>query len=179
MKRITAYSGPLLVLAGVLMVAGCIISATFVVDVTLTDEDFNAGDNYYHTEVDLTQEEVWQKHSDKLDTIETVGFEMYITNTGEATSTFSAYVDPIDDPVQTSVALIETNTTQILDGLTIASGTTRHITYGESFSYLVEADTLKAYAMEGEFHFYVTRTAAAGIFIDTVRVIVTLAASDT
>ena len=178
MKRITAYSGPLLVLAGVLMVAGCIISATFVLDVTLTDEDFSFGDNYYYTLVDWTEDEVWIEHSDKLDTIETVGMDMYITNIGEVDATFSVYVDNVDSAVQTSVEDIEDNTTRVMAGVTIPVNTTRHITLGESYSLLAETDTLIAYGMAGRFHFYVTRTAEAGIFIDTLRVVAVLAASE-
>lgn len=178
MKRLKADSGPLLVLAGVLLIAGCIVSATFVLDITLTDEDFAFGDNYYYTLVDWTEDEVWIDHSDKLDTIESIGLDMFITNTGEVTATFSAYVDDADNPVQTSVEDIEDNTTRVMNAVTIAAGTTRHITLGESYSMLAETDTLTAYGMEGRFHFYVTRTAAAGIFIDTVRVVAILGASE-
>lgn len=168
---------PVLAVGLAVLLAGCLISGTFVLDLKFTDADLAAHGNLYYTEVDLTDNEIWQDHEDKLDEVQSVGFEMWITNDGPQT-TFNMYVENAGGTVYTDTASVRANTTQVVRGLTLAADKQTHITYGSSFSYLTNINTLTKLARTGMFDFYATWTAASTVTIDSLRVVVVISASD-
>ena len=163
--------------AVIIGVTGCIVSGTFVLDIKVTQAELEQHGNSYFTAVDLSGNEIWQEHRDKLDSVDLVGFELWLSNSGTATQ-FDMYVDPTSDPIYTRVGQIDSNATQVLRDLPVPVGKL-HVTYGESFKYLVNMNTLTSLAKTGKFHVYATWTDATSLFLDSVRVVVTISASDT
>ncbi len=94
MIRKSAIAG---MLASALLIGGCLLSATFVVQVLFRDSDMGDHTLRYHKLVDITTEPDWQDNKDKIHTIELIGFQLWITNNVQGNS-FNLYVDDGDDP---------------------------------------------------------------------------------
>jgi len=159
------------------LLAGCLISGTFVLDLKFTAAELDKYSNHYYTEVDLTENEIWQDHEENLDEVQSVGFEMWITNVGPQT-TFNMYVDPAGSTMFTDTSTIADSTTLVLRGLTLAADHQTHITYGSSFKYLTNINVLTKLARTGMFNFYATWTQASNVTLDSMRVVVVISASD-
>ncbi|MEW6050315.1 MAG: hypothetical protein AB1644_04540 [Candidatus Zixiibacteriota bacterium] len=175
MIRRSAIAG---MLASALMVGGCLLSATFVVQVLFRDSDMGDHTVRYHKLVDITTEPDWQDNKDKIHTIELVGFQLWITNNIQGNS-FNLYVDDGDDPEQMTRADVDANTTKIINALALPAGEQRYVRYSESLRLLQNEDILKALVKEGKFHFYATsKNPNIDFTLDSVRVIVTLSAGN-
>ncbi len=159
------------------LLAGCLISGTFVVTIFVEDEEFTTADGFYYYYVDLTTESEWEDHQDAIDNIDVVGFELWINNTSGAATTFDVWVDDgANEPLET-LPEVQASATQIIDGLAITDGD-NFITYGQSLAALQNVETLKTLVETGEFHYYGYSSAVGQYEIDSMRVIVTVSASD-
>ena len=168
---------PILAAGLAILLAGCLISGTFVLDIKFTAAELARHGNLYYTEVDLTENDIWEDHADELDEVQSVGFEMWITNDGPQT-TFDLYVDKSSGTVFTDPEDVADSTVQVLRGLTLAADRQTHITYGSSFTYLTNISTLTKLAKSGMFHFYATWTQETDVTLDSIRVVVVISASD-
>ena len=155
------------------VLTGCLLSGTFVINhkFTLTD----MGDFYFY-QVDITNDQIWKDHSDKIDFIDAVGLELYITSTESAAVTFDAYVDDYSD-VTFTPGSVPDDATVIIQNMTVSPGKT-FISYAKSLTLLKNLDVLKALAKTGKFDFYAETTGTAGttFVIDSARVVITLSA---
>jgi hypothetical protein len=155
----------------VLLICGCIVSATFIIDELFF---FTPKNGFYFYQVDLTDDEDWEDNRDKIDMIDAVGFEFYYTNTLPGSVSFDAYVDEYSgfgaDP-----GSVPSGAAQIIDSFTVVTGTGK-MSYSQSLNAVMELDILKKLAKTGQFDFYVTSTGQIGtaFILDSARVIVTL-----
>ena len=161
-----------------LVFVGCkdiLISGTFIIVKTF---NFTAQSGFYFYQVDITDDPDWDEHKEKIDFVDAVGVEFFITSTEAADVTFNAYIDrysglgPLPDA-------IPTDATQIIEDFTVSPGVT-HITYKESLGFLRGLDSLKAYSKVGMFDYYGTSTGNDGntFVIYSGKVIVTFSASE-
>lgn len=160
-------------LAAIMVYAGgCIFSGTFIITEPIK---FQAHDDFYFYQVNLTDNATWQKHGDKIDDIETVGVELYIRSINDVT--FNAYVDEYSGPLSSPTS-VPGGATKIIDSLAISSGSSL-ITYKESLKIITGLDKLKALVMKGMFDFYGTSSSGLGsaFVIDSGKVVVTFSAS--
>ncbi|MEW5993211.1 MAG: hypothetical protein AB1744_02305 [Candidatus Zixiibacteriota bacterium] len=158
---------------------GCLLlSGTFVAVITVKAVDFNAENGFYYEPVDLSKNDVWEDHKDKIKNIETVGFELWITNNGVADETFKVYLDDFSNDSLTSVAAVEANATIVLDNLNLPANSPTHVTYGQSFGLLKNVDKLKELVGKGRFHYYGLSSAGNvdNYVIDSVRIVITFLA---
>lgn len=158
-----------------LIFTGClIVSGTFII---VKKFEFTAQDGFYFYQVDITQEPDWQEHKDKIDFVDVVGVEFYITSNESGDVTFNAYIDDYSGlgPIPTS---IPSTATKIIDDLTVSPGVTK-ISYAQSLSIITGVTRLKALAKIGKFDYYGTSTGNDGntFIIDSATVIVTFSAS--
>ena len=180
MKHIFKHSSLLLLAVTVLLLAGCIVSGTFVVTLLIDRDEFTTGDNFYYYGVDLTDEDVWQDHKDDIESIDVVGFELWITNNSGSATTFNIWIEDIGQPQRTTIAQVQANATQVVQDLSVPTGSS-HVTYGQSLSHVINIPTLRALAMSGAFHYYGSSSVGgpgAQYVVDSARVIVTLTASN-
>ena len=161
-----------------LVLVGCkdiIVSGTFIFVETF---DFTAEGGIYYESIDITTDPDWEDHKDKIDFVDAVGVEFFITSTEEVDVTFDVYIDDyaLLDPYPTAIPV---TVTQIIDGLIVEPGST-HITYKQSLKFLTGIDRLKQLAKKGQFNYYGESTGNDGttFVIDSAKVIVTLSASD-
>ncbi len=168
-----------------LLLACGLVSGTFVVSVMFRDIPFTAGDSLYFYEVDLDEDSDWEEHSSDIESIDAVGFELWITNHEAEPATFSVYLDsiyydPVGDPIvyDLETELVDNGVPKVLDGLTIDSGP-NYFTYGQSLTYLDNVGYLSDLMLDGSFHFYGVSTQGDvdGYTIDSVRVVVTVTIS--
>jgi len=163
-----------------LFLAGCLLSGTFVSVIFIADEDFTTQDEFYYYNVDLTENDIWEDHKDNIKDIDLVGFEVWITNHESEVRTFSVYVDEATEPEYTTLSQVQANATIALDNLTLKAGpgVQTHVTYGQSFLYLHNVETLKNLVEDGAFHYYGVSDggSSAGYTIDSVRVVITFTA---
>ena len=121
--------------AVILALAGCLVSGTFVLSILLVE---NKGLTYfndmYFGAADLTVDEVWQDHGDKIKNIDVVGFELWVTNNTTSANKFDVYVAPWSSTLDSTSAAdtVKAKATQVLDGLPLAASKTTHISYGQS-----------------------------------------------
>lgn len=81
------------VLLPALIVAGCLISGTFSIKVSLNDIATAFEDGLVKQTVDLSAEdEEWADHADKIEQIESINFDAIVTNVLTTTETLSVYV---------------------------------------------------------------------------------------
>jgi len=174
---------PLIVI--VLFLAGCLVSGTFNVVKTIP---FSTQTGYYPYAVDITDEADWEKHKDKLDEVELIGFELWITNFEPVEWKFWAYADNFNDECLSLSCFNESTTKfKIFDTLTVSAavvtgGSHKYVSYVESFKYLGNQEKLKKMLLTGQFNYYgfaTGGTSGSGGIVDSVRLIVTFNASDT
>ena len=161
-------------LAALMMVmAGCIVSGTFMI---VKPFDFTTGTGFYYYLVDITNEQDWKDHKDQIDDIDLVGFELWFNNPTASDVTFNCWIDDSNNSAKQNYLEI-VQTTKILDGLTLPPGKS-HLTYGNSFQYIMNVPTLKTLVKSGMFHYYGTSDNGQGTFtVDSGKVIVTFSAS--
>ncbi len=174
-KSILAILGLILIC---LVFVGCkdlLISGTFVFVETF---EYTADNDFYFYQVDITKNPDWDEHKDKIDFVDAVGVEFFITSTETTDVTFNAYIDRFDGIIAPPASLPGSET-QIIDDLTISPGVS-HITYKQSLGFLTGLDSLKAYAKLGQFNYYGMASGNTGgtFTIDSAKVVVTLSASE-
>lgn len=175
MKKLLNKIG-LLGAAGMLLVlTGCfIVSGTFTIE---EDFSFTAQSGLYHYLADVTDEQDWIDHKDDIDNIDGVGYDIWFTNLGASNVTFNIWIDEASEPEYTTFAQVSANTVKIMDNLTLPPGVS-HLTYGNSFGYIQNVETIRTLGMTGKFRMYgATKTGAGGPFvIDSGKVIFTFTA---
>ncbi len=174
--------GTIILLA--LFTVGCLVSGTFVIVETF---EFTTQSGFYPEAINLSDNADWEEHRDKLDKIEIVGFELWITNNESTEWSYWAYMDDYDMSCQ-DVTCAEASTTKFLifDTLTVLPATattqsTKYVSYAESFTYIKNLDKMKQMMFDGSFNFYGFAeggTSGNGGAIDSIRVIITVNASD-
>lgn len=165
--------------AVILALAGCLVSGTFVLSILLvSNQDLSYDSNLYYGEADLTTESIWEDHSDNIKNIDVVGFELWVTNKTGTPNTIDVYATNISsslDSLSTRTGVID-SATQVLKELPLASNKT-HISYGQSFKYLINTGTLKSLVKDGAFKaFILIDTTGVVVTVDSLRVIVTMTA---
>ncbi len=182
MKHIKRTFGYLTIAAIAALLAGCLVSGTFVISEIIQGDEFSTGNGFYYHAVDLRDNETWQDHEDDIESIDVIGFEMWIHNYSASATTFDVWIDDIANDSLTSIGEVEDHATQIIDGLSINPGA-NFVTYGKSLSVLTNTKTLKELLLSGRFHYYGRSSAGIpgpGTYdLDSIRVIVTLSASGT
>lgn len=153
---------------------GCLVSGTFII---VEEIDFTAASGFYFYQVDITDDPDWEEHKDKIDFIDAVGVEFYITSTESIDVTFNVYIDDYSGPAS-SPTEVPSTATKIIDNLVVSPGVTK-ISYSESLGFLTGVDRLKALTKTGKFDYYGASSGNDGttFVIDSGKVIVTFSAS--
>lgn len=161
-----------------LVFTGCLISGTFVTIIFIVDADFTTQGQFYHYNVDLSDDSIWEDHHDKIKDIDLVGFEVWITNHESEARTFSVWIDELNEPEYSTLPQVQANATKILDNMTLGADVQTHVTYGQSFKFLMNVETLKTLVKQGAFHYYGVSDGgtSAGYTIDSAKVIITFTA---
>lgn len=184
MKAVSSIAKLLGPLGLALLVAGCLVSGTFTVVIFIDNQtlDDNHPNGFYHYVVDLSEEEDWDDHKDDIENIDIIGFDLWVTNMRNTATTFNAWVDDYGDAQITDPALLDGETTPILQDLAITAGpnVVTHISYAESLGHLTNVAVLKAFVKGGQFRLYGrsegTPTIGDDYILDSVRVVVTFTA---
>jgi hypothetical protein len=170
----------LLSLLAVIILAGCwewIASGTLVFGETYKDEDIMTADEFHYFEVDLSDNETWADHEDNINAINSIGFEMWVTNNGAEAATGQIYFTRGDDPLYTTAAEVRSNAVKIFDGWEIApDGVQTYLNWPMSLAYIESADTLYQTILEtGEVTLYaLAENLPYTLVVDTATVVVTV-----
>lgn len=163
---------PVLIILAI-FVSGCLlVSGTFVV---VDDFEFTTNTNFYYYFADITDEDEWEDHKDDIDQIDLVGFEMTLINDGGTAITFEAFIDLSDQPIYSTYAQVNDNTTLIFGPLVVPPGGIT-VSYGGSFAYLKNVEILKELVKSGAFHFYGTSSGGESFTVEKGKVIITFTA---
>ena len=179
-KKNIILSGVLILIA--LFAVGCLVSGTFVIVETFS---FSTQSGFYSDAINLDGNSDWEEHKDKLDKVEIVGFELWITNNEPEDWSFWAYMDDYDASCLSESCADESSTKfLVFDTLTIpastgTTGSTKYVSYVESFDYIQNLDKIREMVFDGSFNFFAYATGANGGVVDSVRIIITVNASDT
>lgn len=165
--------------AALLLLAGCLVSGTFVVSVMIRDLSVSANQENYFLDVDITGEQDWQDHRENLKDIDLVGFELWATNNIGVANTFSAYVADSASSLAASSTRSEivSQGILVLNELPLSATGQTHITYGQSFKYTANIHRLKQLIEAGKVKMFVVASESTIDFdLDSVQVIVTFTA---
>lgn len=170
-----------ILLVSALALAGCLVSGVVVVDQMIYHIEFTTEHDFYVYDIDLTEEDGWEDVSDKLERIEALGFELWVSNDNLTPATFNVWLDDLDDPRETTVGGVEANATNVLSDLTLQNGE-NYFSYAETISHIHNVNTLRDLLLTGMFRFYGTSSAGNAVSdyaIDSMRVIVAVSAGTT
>jgi hypothetical protein len=148
MRRFAKYI-PLPIL---LLCAGCLVSGDVVVVVELKDAHLQTLDDSRTWFVSKDSVSDWKDHFEDINHVVDVGFSMTITDsnqTDDATGDFY-----ISKTLLTGSDDIKAQGTKILSGIKVSAGSSKHITWQESYTYLSNFSVLKQYVMDGEMYVY-------------------------
>ena len=183
MRKITRMLRLPFVAALLAAFVGCgLISGTFLLNLKLVeDEDlFWAGD-YYYSEVDFTEEEVWEDHGDDIDKVDLVGFDLWATNDLVTDEFYTVYAARMESSLAdtSTVAQIEAGATAVFRDVPIKADATTHISFGNSINYIANFDSLQLWAETGEFKAFAVPSVGnvVDMRIDSLRVLVMFTAS--
>lgn len=175
MKKLLNKIGVLGAAGMLLVLTGCfIVSGTFTIE---EDFSFTAQSGLYHYLADVTDEQDWIDHKDDIDNIDGVGYDIWFTNYGADDVTFNIWIDGADEPEYTTFAQVSANTVKIMDNLTLPPGES-HLTYGNSFGYIQNVETIRKLGMKGTFRMYGASSTGTGepFIIDSGKVVFTFTA---
>ncbi|UCD95230.1 MAG: hypothetical protein JSU69_04050 [Candidatus Zixiibacteriota bacterium] len=176
-KRNMKTYGLLSTLLVILIAAGCasFLTATSVISIRIGPGDINVKTFVSYFQVDLTGEDVWSKHRDKIKDIDNIGFEIWLENLADSRVTGEFYIAPYNDTEYVTVAEIQTNATRVLRDLIVDPGPA-YIDWPTSLTLVTNLKTVKSFAEKGQFTVYSITPAfiPAAIHIDSATVIVTV-----
>ena len=164
-----------------LLLNSCLVSGTFVIV-----EKFNiaTANGFLGEAVDITTNDIWEDHQDKLDNIEQIGFELWMVNDAPSDWKFWASLDDYNIDCVNSICAMNSSTKfLIFDTIAYSAGSGEeiYISYEQSLKYLRNTPQALKMLMEGKFNFF---GRAQNIYgggagrIDSIRVVITLNASD-
>ncbi len=177
MKKFMKFS-TIFPLAGLLFLAGCLVSGTFVIDVDIDDTDVVTTSEFQYFLVDLTDNGDWEDHKDDIKYIDNVGFELWVENNGDAAVTGEFYIAREHDAGTDEADEVRDVATRILSGIELAPGD-NYIDWPTSLGHVENLDSLKAITETGTFVIYgLTETLPFDITLDSATVIVTVTAGN-
>jgi hypothetical protein len=148
MKKISFAS--IIIMA--MVFAGCILSGTFIIDQEFSFTASSA--DPYFVAIDITTNEDWEDHKDKIDMIDAVGFKMEMNNQRGAEVTFNVYVAPYSDTKEyTTKDELDAHAYVVIEDLTVPAGEST-LTYAQSLAHIKNLTILKNYAKSGKFSYY-------------------------
>ncbi|MDF1546151.1 MAG: hypothetical protein P1R58_13750 [bacterium] len=160
--------------AAMLLLAGCIFSGTFTISKSFS---FKIADDIVSKPLDLTTESDWKEHQEEIDQIDGIGFDVWITNTSLVEGKFNIWIDRPTLPTYNKITEVEKNATLILDGFIMTGTKDIHLTYGNSFKYLRNLDSLKTIIRTGQFDLYLAHSESPNeIRVDSGQVVITFTA---
>ena len=137
--------------ASSLIVSGCLLSGTFVMDLSLNEMLF-ATQSMYTQQIDVTTNQTWQEHKDQIKDITDIGFAMKIENNSSLTAAGEIYLT--DSGNLATPAEVKSNATLILTGISVAPNSTKIITWSNSYQYIRNLAIIKEQIRSGSFWVY-------------------------
>lgn len=164
-----------LLMLGVFVVAGCLVSGTFVITLHLNSFYSNYPGTFAAHDVDLTTTQVWEDHKDKIKNISDVRFRATIVNTSTANATGEVYFSTTATYTTPAQVRVAADAFIVFGGLGIPAGTTKNLTFAESASYRQNLDRALKLLESGKFSLYVlTPEDTFELHVTDVYVMVTL-----
>ncbi len=177
MTRIKNHVWLLSGLLGALLLTGCIVVGTFVIDFEFASDASFTG--LVHYDIDLTEDSDWQDHKDKIKDIDNVGFVLQVTNHEASAVDVKMYIDNVGDPVYDNLTDIQDNADLILDNVTFAADGETTIDWSTSLTKVKNVSILKNFADSGIFRIYIVSSQpSVDVTIDFGVVVVTVTAGN-
>jgi hypothetical protein len=98
--------------------------------------------------VDLTENEDWQEHHDKITGIQRILFASWVINRSGTDAVAQFYIS--DDCTITEADSVKAKTDLILDGISVPANDSIYVTPLKSLRYLRKPEVLKEFLMAGE-----------------------------
>jgi len=167
----------LLVLAGLgmLAIAGCLVSGTFVETLKI-NAFYSKSDGEFHSHgVDLTTKEVWVDHQDDIKNISDVRVRATIEEqSGISDATGAVYFSDNGSYTTPEAVRAAADAFIVFSGLTVPAGGTVTMKFAQSASYRQNLDQALELVETGQFYIYVlTPEGAFDLYVDDITVMVT------
>lgn len=153
MKNMKLYAALLaMTFALSLVVTGCIVSGQFIVLLAGTDTIESSDPDLDPLFVDVTEEDIWQDHSDEIQAIVDIKFECEFVNNNDSDSAHGELW--ISDVGYSTVEDVRENATRVFSGLALGPGGSKEVKFSESADYIENLDTVLDLLEEGQFYVY-------------------------
>jgi len=148
-----------LVLAGLgaLLLAGCIVTGTFVITKKIDDFAASTSGTFDAVDVDVTQEDVWIDHKDNIKNISDVRFHGTIGNNSNNPAAGQIYFSnhsTYETPDQVREAADDGDAILVFSGFTIQPQEQYILTFSESAKYRQNLDRALKLIETGRFYMY-------------------------
>jgi hypothetical protein len=143
---------PLLPLLTVMLLCACLISGTFVIVWEVDDQDVHASQHFYKFTVNLTEDQDWKDHKDKINDISDAALTFKLINQGSSAATGQVFVS-LDSTLNDTTA-VKSHATVILDGITVPAHDSLYMDMAHYYDLLQNFDTLKGVVKTGVFTAY-------------------------
>jgi len=185
MKKVSAKLIPFFGLVVVTIFAGCLVSGTFVIDLDIDNTDISTESEFQYFIVDLTDNEDWEDHRDKIEFIDNIGFQLWVENNGASNAGVEFYITRDFSVDIDNAQEVRDNAIRVLSGLTLVSDD-NYIDWPTSLGLVENLDSLKSIVLtendedtdDGFVIYALTTTLPFEITIDSATVIVTVTASE-
>jgi len=155
-RKLLALSLPIFLLAGV---TGCLLVSGQITIVQPFQDDTGVADvNVYPLFVDLTENEDYEKHQDKIKSLEAFGFVVTVWNLGNMAAQGEGYLATeqlLPVPTSRDALVGDTTVTRVLFvDEPIAPGDSLAITFEMSQDYIENFDVIEDAIKDGQIYFY-------------------------
>lgn len=147
------HAAPLIATLGLaFIVAGCILSGQFIVLLAGTDTIESSDPDLDPLFVDVTGEDIWVKHEDKIQGIVDIKFEAEFVNNSESDSAHGELW--LSSEGYTTIEDVRDNATRVFSGLALGPGESKEVSFSESGAYIENLDTVLDLLETGQFYVY-------------------------
>jgi len=145
-----------LVLAGLgaLILAGCIVTGTFVITRKVDDFTASTSGTFDVAFVDVTQEKIWQDHNDDIKYISDIRFRGTIRNTSSNLAACQIYFSHTGTYTTPEEVREASDAFVVFSGFTIQPQSQYFLSFSESAHYRQNLDKALKLLESGQFHMY-------------------------
>ena len=174
LKSKMAYYWWTILILSCLGVTGCLLSGTFVIDLSLNEMAFTTA-TFHKQQINLSSNQTYNDHKDQIKDITDIGFALKIENNSALTASGELYLS--DESTYTTASQVKSNATLILTGISVPANSTKSINWSESYQYIRNLGALKEQVKSGSFRVYaLIDSAPLNLRIYDASLIITFAA---
>src|SRR4030067_1329190 len=124
-SKMSYYWWTILILS-CLGVTGCLLSGTFVIDLSLNEMAFTTA-TFHKQQINLSSNQTYNDHKDQIKDITDIGFALKIENNSGVTASGELYLS--DESTYTTASQVKSCATLVVSGISVPANSTKSINW--------------------------------------------------